>query len=199
MGKKKNNTTTVNNIQNMNMEIDYDKLAEAIVRSKKIEEENEAKQKAEAFTEWQKNIGVKSHNDKKGIIKKLYVFCNTIKVFFHLIFYPKKRILQVSMTGIFMQSMTAMFFNLVKYLLWILSFAFICLVFFHGNMDFRVLDYVYYIGFALIAFVLAGIFRLMAIEIEQTSDRERILGVFTAVISVIPMIEIIIEFFKEVI
>ena len=35
-------------------------------------------------------------------------------------------------------------------------------------------------------------------ETEQITDRERVLGIFTAVMSVIPMIEIIVSFFKEV-
>ena len=46
--------------------------------------------------------------------------------------------------------------------------------------------------------MLAGIFRLMAIETEQLTDRERILGVFTAVVAVIPMIESIVSLFEEV-
>ena len=32
----------------------------------------------------------------------------------------------------------------------------------------------------------------------QITERERVLGIFTAVMSVIPMIEIIVSFFKEV-
>ena len=39
MAKKKNNTTVVNNIDSVNLEIDYDKLAEAIVKARKKENE----------------------------------------------------------------------------------------------------------------------------------------------------------------
>ena len=102
------------------------------------------------------------------------------------------------MTGAFMQSITAAFFHLIKVMLWILSLAFISICIYHGNMAFSLLNYVYYIGFAIIAFMLANIFRLMAIETEQITERERVLGVFTAVMSVIPMIETIVTFFKEV-
>ena len=102
------------------------------------------------------------------------------------------------MTGAFMQSITAMFFHMIKVLLWILSLDFISVCIYHGNMAFSLLNYVYYIGFAIIAFMLASIFRLMAIETEQSTERERVLGIFTAVMSVIPMIEIIVSFFKEV-
>ena len=198
MAKKKEKTQVINNIQELNLEIDYDKLAQAIVKAKQIEEENAAKKKAADLEEWKKSLGVNKHEDKKGIKKKIYVFCNNVKVFFNLIFFSKKKKVRVSMTGAFMQSITAAFFHLIKVMLWILSLAFISVCIYHGNMAFSLLNYVYYIGFAIIAFMLASIFRLMAIENEQITERERVLGVFTAVMSVIPMIETIVTFFKEV-
>ncbi len=198
MAKKKDKPQIINNIQELNLEIDYDRLAQAIVKAKQIEEENAAKKKAADLEEWKKILGVNKHEDKKRIKKKIYVFCNNVKVFFNLIFFSKKKKVRVSMTGAFMQSITATFFHLIKVMLWILSLAFISVCIYHGNMAFGLLNYVYYIGFAIIAFMLASIFRLMAIETEQITDRERVLGIFTAVMSVIPMIEIIVPFFKEV-
>lgn len=198
MAKKKEKTQVINNIQELNLEIDYDKLAQAIVKAKQIDEENAAKKKAADLEEWKKSLGVNKHEDKKGIKKKIYVFCNNVKVFFNLIFFSKKKKVRVSMTGAFMQSITAAFFHLIKVMLWILSLAFISVCIYHGNMAFSLLNYVYYIGFSIIAFMLASIFRLMAIETEQITERERVLGVFTAVMSVIPMIETIVTFFKEV-
>ena len=198
MGKKKDKSQVINNIKELNLEINYDKLAQAIVKAKQIEEENAAKKKAADLEEWKKSLGVNKHEDKKGIKKKIYVFCNNVKVFFNIIFFSKKKKVRVSMTGAFMQSITAAFFHIIKVMLWILSLAFIGVCVYHGNMAFGFLNYVYYIGFAIIAFMLASIFRLMAIETEQITERERVLGIFTAVMSVIPMIEIIVSFFKEV-
>ncbi|MBO5967935.1 MAG: hypothetical protein J6S14_05495 [Clostridia bacterium] len=198
MAKKKDKPQVVNNIGELNLEIDYDKLAEAIVKAKQIEEENVAKKKASELEEWQNSIGVNKHEDKKGLKKQFFVFFNSIKVFLNLLFFSKKKKIRVSMTGAFMQSITAIFFHVIKVMLWILSLAFISVCVFHGNMAFSLLNYVYYIGFAIIAFMLASIFRLMAIETEQITERERVLGIFTAVMSVIPMIEIIVSFFKEV-
>lgn len=196
--KKKDKTQVINNIKELNLEIDYDKLAQAIVNAKQREEENLAEKKTADLEEWRKSLGVNRHEDKKGLKKKIYVFFNNAKVFFNLIFFSKKKKVQVSMTGAFMQSLTAIFFHVIKVMLWILSLAFISVCIYHGNMAFSLLNYIYYIGFAIIAFMLASIFRLMAIETEQITERERVLGVFTAVMSVIPMIEIIVSFFKEV-
>lgn len=198
MAKKKEKAQVINNIQELNLKIDYDKLAQAIVKAKQIEEENADKKKTADLEEWKRSLGVNKHEDKKGIKKKIYVFCNNVKVFFNLIFFSKKKKVRVSMTGAFMQSITAAFFHVIKVMLWILSLVFIGVCIYHGNMAFGLLNYVYYIGFAIISFMLASIFRLMAIETEQITERERVLGIFTAVMSVIPMIEIIVSFFKEV-
>ena len=43
MAKKKNNTTVVNNIDSVNVEIDYDKLAEAIVKAGELAEKKTEK------------------------------------------------------------------------------------------------------------------------------------------------------------
>ena len=198
MAKKKDKPQVINNIQELNLEIDYDKLAEAIVKAKQIEEENATKKKAEELAAWRKSIGINNHDDKKGIIKTVSVFFNRLKVSTKIIFYPKKKKLYNSMTGAFMQGITTAFFNLIKWFLWLLSAAFILSIFLHGEVEFTILDYITCVGRAILAFVVAGIFRLMAIETEQLTDRERILGIFTAVVAVIPMIEIIVSFFKEV-
>lgn len=201
MGRKKKDTNIINIDEleiESKVEIDYDKLAQAIVKAKQIEEENAAKKKAADLEEWKRSLGVNNHEDKRGIKKKIFVFFNNIKVFLNLIFFSKKKKVRVSMTGAVMQGITAMFFHMIKIMLWILSLAFISVCIYHGNMAFGPLNYAYYIGFAIIAFMLASIFRLMAIETIQITDRERVLGIFTAVMSVIPMIEIIVSFFKEV-
>ena len=198
MAKKKEKPQVINNIQELNLEIDYDKLAEAIVKAKQIEEENATKKKAEELAAWRKSIGINNHDDKKGIIKIVSVFFNRLKVSTKIIFYPKKKKLYNSMTGAFMQGISTAFFNLIKWFLWLLSAAFILSIFLHGEVEFTILDYITCVGRAILAFVVAGIFRLMAIETEQLTDRERILGIFTAVVAVIPMIESIVSLFKGV-
>lgn len=72
MAKKKDKSQIINNIQKLNLEIDYDKLAQAIVKAKQIEEENAAKKKAADLEEWKKILGVNKHEDKKGIKKKIF-------------------------------------------------------------------------------------------------------------------------------
>ena len=182
----------------VNVEIDYGKLAMAIVQARHIESQKEQEIIEREKEEWKKSLGYYAHEEKEGIKRIFFRFFNSIKIFFNLMFFSKKKKVKKSVTSAFMQGITAIFFHAVKFLLWILSIAFIGVMFFHGNKSFGTLDYIYYAVFAFISFTLAGIFRLMAIETEQISERERILGIFTAVMAVIPMIELIISFFKEV-
>ena len=198
MAKKKDKPQVINNIQELNLEIDYDKLADAIAKAKEIEEENLAKKKEEERAAWRKSIGFNNHEGKKGIKRIIYISCNRIKVFFKLMFFSKKKKLQASMTGAFMQGITTTFFNIIKWVLWILTAAFVLSMFFHGKSEFTTWDYIICVEHAILSFVIAGIFRLMAIETEQLTDRERILGIFTAVVAVIPMIESIVSLFEEV-
>ena len=66
MAKKKDKPQIINNIQELNLEIDYDRLAQAIVKAKQIEEENAAKKKAADLEEWKKILGVNKHEDKEN-------------------------------------------------------------------------------------------------------------------------------------
>ena len=67
MAKKKDKPQVINNIQELNLEIDYDKLAEAIVKANQIEEENAVKKRAADLEEWKRSLGVNKHEDKRGI------------------------------------------------------------------------------------------------------------------------------------
>ena len=198
-GKKIPNIINIDELEIENkIEIDYDKLALAIVKAKRIEEENEEKENAKALASWKKEIGYNEHTDKKGIAKKVYCFCNRIKMVLNIMFISKKKHIATSPTSAFIQELTRSFFVLIQ---WVLTLIVVCLVgvlFYHPGIKYGFSEYSMCIVFVFLSFILSRLFRLMAIEIEQMSNREQILGVFTAVISVIPLVEKIAELFKGV-
>ena len=76
MGRKKKDANIINIDEleiESKVEIDYDKLAQAIVKAKQIEEEIAAKKKAADLEEWKRSLGVNNHEDKKGIKKKFLI------------------------------------------------------------------------------------------------------------------------------
>ena len=116
-------------------------------------------------------------------------------------FISKKEHIAVSPTSGLIQGMTSAFFSFIQIILTlgavVLLFAPVLLTLYNG-VEFVFSDWFMFIGLSVFSFMLSRIFRLMAIEIEQMSDREQVMGIFTAVISVTPILEKAIEVMKEV-
>ena len=198
MGKKKEKAQTINQIQNLNLEIDYDKLALAIVKAKRIEKENEELAKAKALAEWRASVGYKEHNEKKGLLKHVFRFGNRAKVVFNIMFISKKKHIATSPISAFIQELTSLFFKLCCWGFTLLAITFAVAMVYHPDMTFAINEYITCGLFAILSFMLSRVFRLMAIEIDQMSNREQVLGVFTAVISVFPLVEKVVELFQGV-
>lgn len=198
MAKKKEKPQVINNIEEINLEIDYDKLAAAIIKAKRIEKENQEREKEVALAKWRVEVGYNDYSNKTGISKKFFCTCNRIKVVWNIMFISKKKHIETSPTSSFIQGLTSSFFVLIQWLLTVFTIAFTVAIAYHPNIQYGVGEYFMCGSFALLAFMLSRVFRLMAIEIEQMSNREQVLGVFTAVVSVIPLVEKIVELFKGV-
>lgn len=198
MAKKKNNQTVVNNIESVNLNIDCDELAEAIVKAKRIEKEQEIKEKEQAFIEWRNSLGYKEYSDKNKIAKKFLTIGNRIKVLFKLIFLPKNKRIETSFSAIFLQTLLVEFFKFLKYGTLILSIFFIGFMFYHPNIIFE--NYYYFVlsGLAILLFLYSRFFRLISIEIDQMNDKEQLLSLFTAVVAIVPLFEFVFNFLKGV-
>lgn len=198
MAKKKNNQTVVNNIESVNVDIDYDKLAEAIVKAQKIEKEQQIKEKEQAFIEWRNSLGYKEYSNKNKITKKFLTFGNRIKVSFKLMFLSKNKKIETSFSAIFLQTLLMGFFNFLKHATLISSILFIGFMFYHPEIDFENYDYFVLSGLAIFSFLYSRFFRLISIEIDQMNDKEQLLSLFTAVVAIIPLVEVVFNFLKGV-
>lgn len=198
MAKKKNNQTVVNNIESVNVDIDYDKLAEAIVKAQKIEKEQQIKEKEQAFIEWRNSLGYKEYSNKNKIAKKFLTFGNRIKVSFKLMFLSKNKKIEASFSAIFLQTLLVGFFNFLKLATLISSILFIVFIFYHPEIDFEKYHYIVLSGLAIFLFLYSRFFRLISIEIDQMNDKEQLLSLFTAVVAIIPLVEIAFNFLKGV-
>lgn len=198
MAKKKNNTTVVNNIDSVNVEIDYDKLAEAIVKALKKEKEQLDKEKQESFNEWRKSLGYKDYSDKRGFVKLIYTFGNRFLFVLRLMFISKKRKIETSFSATLLQTVLVGVFNVLKYGTLFSSFLLVVFMFYHPSIIWK--NYYYFIlfGLSIVSFVYSRIFRIVSIEIDQMSDKEQILSLFTAVIALVPLVELVTDFLKGV-
>lgn len=181
-----------------NMEIDYDKLALAIAKAKQLEKEIEKQEKAEALAKWQKEIGYNEHMDKKGLVKKFFCFCNSLKVAWNIMFISRKKHIATSPTNVFFQGISSAFFSVVQYALAVIAAGYVIVLFYHPGVQYKFGECFMCCMFAIISFMLSRIFRLMVIEIEQMSNREQVLGIFTAVMSVYQLVEKVARLFQGV-
>ena len=182
----------------INNEIDYDKLAEAIVKAQQKAKEQQIKEKEQAFIEWRAELGYKEHNDKHGLRKMLLVIGNRFIYAFRLMFVSKKRKIETSFSAIFLQTLLVGFFNFLKLATLISSILFIGFIFYHPEIDFEKHDYIVLSVLAILSFLYSRLFRLISIEIDQMNDKEQLLSLFTAVVAIIPLVEIVFNFLKGV-
>lgn len=182
----------------INNEIDYDKLAEAIVKAQQKAKEQQIKEKEQAFIEWRAELGYKEHNDKHGLRKMLLVIGNRFIYAFRLMFVSKKRKIETSFSAIFVQTLLVGFFNFLKHATLISSILFIGFMFYHPEIDFEKYHYIILSVLAILSFLYSRFFRLISIEIDQMNDKEQLLSLFTAVVAIIPLVEIAFNFLKGV-
>lgn len=182
----------------INNEIDYNKLAEAIVKAQKIEKEQQIKEKEQTFIEWRNSLGYKEYSDKSELAKNFLTIGNRIKVFFKLMFISKNKKIETSFSAIFLQTLLGGFFNFLKHATLISSILFIGFMFYHPEIDFEKYHYIVLSVLAILSFLYSRLFRLISIEIDQMNDKEQLLSLFTAVVAIIPLVEIAFNFLKGV-
>ena len=182
----------------INNEIDYDKLAEAIVKAQQKAKEQQIKEKEQAFIEWRAELGYKEHNDKHGLRKMLLVIGNRFIYAFRLMFVSKKRKIETSFSATLLQTLLVDFFKFLKLGTLISSIFFIGFMFYHPDIIFENYDYFVLSGLAIFSFLYSRFFRLISIEIDQMNDKEQLLSLFTAVVTIIPLVEVVFNFLKGV-
>lgn len=198
MAKKKNNQTVVNNIESVNLNIDCDELAEAIVKAQQKAKEQQIKEKEQAFIEWRNSLGYKEYSNKNKIARKFLIIGNRIKVFFKLMFISKNKKIETSFSAILLQTLLVDFFKFLKLGTLISSIFFIGFMFYHPEIDFEKHHYIVLSVLAIFSFLYSRFFRLISIEIDQMNDKEQLLSLFTAVVAIIPLVEIVFNFLKGV-
>lgn len=180
----------------INNEIDYNKLAEAIVKAQEIEKEQQIKEKEQAFIEWRNSLGYKEYSDKSELAKNFLTIGNRIKVFFKLMFISKNKKIETSFSAIFLQTLLVGFFNFLKHATLISSTLFIGFMFYHPEIDFEKYHYIVLSILVIFSFLYSRFFRLISIEIDQMNDKEQLLSLFTAVIAIVPLFEVVFNFLK---
>ena len=199
MAKKKEKTQVINNIQELNLKIDYDELAKSIIKAKNIADKEIKQQKQEATEKERQEILEK----RKDYLKEKdfsYIKCkfwrairtalNRLRVFKRLLFIPKKNIALFSAIDGLITSFTTGLLFIVRIVLYLLAGGFIISIFW-GNNIFTSLS----ISFAV--FVFAQLVRIAQYEVERLKDRDYVLALFVGILTIFSIIISMITLFPD--
>ena len=171
MAKKKEKSQVINNIENLNLEIDYDKLAEAIVKAQKKSEEKPVS------------------NKKIGFWKAVW-----------LIIINKEEKTGTRMAAV-LASVMGKLFNGIALIGVLLCICFICAAIFGldwtGSASTIIVQAVTLITMLAVTASLSLVFRGMANEINKENDRNYIINLFFGLASIASLIVALVALFKE--
>jgi len=176
MAKKKNKPQVINNIQELNLEIDYDKLAEAIVKANNTEKEyNNSKEKLNFL----KVIYYIVFNQKQTNGKMI---SGLLSGLIALIF----NIMAILGMGVFVCGIIAMI-NIIKSCIWSLN-----------AIPYNIAAIIAMIAFVLVIAMFSLLFRAAANEMEKEEDRDYIIAVFSGIVSFAALVVALVAILKGV-
>lgn len=184
MAKKKEKKVV--NIDAVNIDIDYDKLAEALVKAQSKYDNELILREEKIQQEHRENrnavLGRKDYSgEKRWFVRKVKEVWSKVQLVFRVLFISKKDAQYLSGLNLLFQGITETIFALVRYGLYLVSATLIFLFIWDEHNP-------TYIIYTIAAFLYAQIFRLVQFEIERITDREYVLAIFAAIVSVISLV-----------
>lgn len=190
MAKKKNNTTVVNNIDSVNVEIDYEKLAKAMIKAqqeadkqKEIERQKaEEKQREEIIAKRKVILKEKDFSYIKcGFLRTIKTFFNTLRIFINILFLRKEDLKYFTAFDAFVKLITILFMFIIRILLYAIVVVLFVLMFAGFNLAVC-------IAFAFATFTIAQLLRIATNEIDNIENREYSLAIFSSLIGIVALI-----------
>lgn len=178
MSRKNKNSKNNQNIskkssnQNDVVHIDYDELAKAMIKAQEEVKQHEEQEKKENHKKWQQKLGVKNPPTR------LNNFCCGLKLFI----FPKKYYSDnMNGTEFLMSTFVSVSFWLIEWFLYLMIIVGICNKVY---LTMKIGFIIYLLGFL----IFARIFRMARIEIDNLKDDNKIISIFSAVITFIAMV-----------
>ncbi len=137
-------------------------------------------------------VGYKDYSNRGFISRVFLTFLNRFAVFIRILFMPKEKIKGDYATTGLMKFAVSIIFTAVKWILWIVSLVFIASyplsIIIPNIHNINPAMYPAYIGFGVLAFIFAQLFRVASIEIEKMKDHNYIVDIFAAVAAIVAII-----------
>lgn len=192
MSKKKRKSDDSKNNSQINISLDYDKLAEAIVKANKISTEKLAEEEKKANETTQKNWLKRNHLDAEKQPRKFFGF---IWFVLRLPFVKKEDISRDEVTSALVKYCVYYIFKLFQ-----LVFLLLCFLSILGTINVTNFSAwspynLFFVAPLFSCWGMSGIFRMSAIEIDKMHDRQMLLSILSAITSFVAMVVAIVALF----
>lgn len=192
--KTNNNITNItdhieNENNNVNVEIDYDKLAQAIVKAN-IEaitsiRENEEEKHSKIVQLRKDYLKEKDYSSVKNpIIRAIKTFFNRLSVFIKLLFIPKEVLKIFSAVDRLTALFTSALLSIIKFILYIFTTIFFIGLLYGAPTIPALL-------FGLLCFIFAQFFRIIQYEIDRMNKRDYFFALLAGIILVVIIIALL--------
>lgn len=182
------------------VDIDYDKLAEAIVEAEKraneVDEKKLKLKKEEEKKERQEIIGYKEYPENEYIFKKfIHGIINFIVMLWNFIFYKRQNVKNDNATFAIIQLATTAIYSSVKWLLYAITI--LCCVISFVSIKLNVQGIMWswnfnpvWLWLAFLSFCFARVFRIAVFEIDKIDldNKDYLLSIFSGTTSFFAMI-----------
>lgn len=177
------NNYTVEKIES-NIELDYSKLAQAVLDAEQMRQQAEEKLAEEKRQEILKQrveaLGEKDFSYiKNWFVRNLRTALNKLAVFIRLLFVPKEIAKNISAVDSLFRAATSGLFFIIRIVLYVITAVLLYLLVTELNL-------VYFL-YGIAAFVSAQIFRIAQIEVDYMKDREYLMAIFASIIAIVSL------------
>lgn len=190
--KKNSKPESVTQITN-SIDLDYDKLALAIVDAHKKIEAEKIKTIEIENEEWRREIGLRDFQGRP--FRQIW---NTFACLLRLIFLKRKDAKTSHTTYGLIQITTELIFSAIKWLLYVLSIVLYSFAVYSAIKD-EWLSFGITLTIGVLIFIFGRLFRIAAFEIEIIKNRDELLTISSAVTSIIAMIIAVVALIMQIV
>ncbi len=179
-------------IKSKKVEIDYDKLADAIVKAHNHIKEQERIEQCDAQkqleTKWDEAIHYKKYPETRNIfLRGIQEIRNTIVTFLSVIFFRKKNAKNDIVTFGLMRIAISSIFGIIKWVLYAAATILLIVSFYSFSKAEWIMQPIN-ILYSFVVFVFARLFRIAAYEAENMHDKQNLIGILSALSAFLALI-----------
>lgn len=200
VASKSSQSANINLSENMSAEEMQHIIACAIVEAEEIKERKSKELEEQERLEWKKSIGYKDFSDTEcKLWRTIRTIFNRVRMLLTVLFIRKRKISGDRASVAFLQELLTVFFGILQALSFVFTIAFIFAIFnpsFFKVASLGIIEIIEFVLFALTAFLLSCIFRIIKLEVNKLEDRNYLFGLFASITSLVSIIIAVIAIVK---